>query len=194
MNTIQQVGKGIFKNNSNNNEIYGMSFEESTCIKAIRGCKESFLFMVNMNKEYLYKTAYLYVKNEEDAKEIYQKTIYKAYLKISSLKNPKYFKTWITKILINNVNDKFKKQQKEIYIDDCKISEIDYEAISIEEKLDLYEAIDLLKSNHKTAIILRYFNDLKFQDIAFIMGCSENTVKSYVLRAKKHLLSTLRGE
>ena len=83
--------------------------------KAKEGCDESFEILINNYKEYLYKTAFLYVKNEHDALDIYQETVYKAYINISKLRNSNFFKTWITKILINNVNMKKKtnKYQKE---------------------------------------------------------------------------------
>ena len=48
--------------------------------KAQEGCDESFEKLINTYKEYLYKTAFLYVKNEHDALDIYQETVYKAKL------------------------------------------------------------------------------------------------------------------
>ena len=64
--------------------------------------------------------------------------------------------------------------------------------ISKEEKLDFYQAIDLLSEKYKTVIILKYFDDMKISDIAYIMGIPEGSVKAYLHRAKedlKHLLT-----
>ena len=55
-------------------------------------CDESFEKLINSYKEYLYKTAFLYVKNEHDALDIYQETVYKAYINIQKLRNTKFFK------------------------------------------------------------------------------------------------------
>lgn len=52
------------------------------------------------------------MKNEEDALDVLQETIYKAYISIEKLKEPKYFKTWITRILINNALDVIKKEKR----------------------------------------------------------------------------------
>ena len=71
--------------------------------QAQNGCDESFEKLINSYKEYLYKTAFLYVKNEHDALDIYQETVYKAYINIQKLRNTKFFKTWIIKILINDI-------------------------------------------------------------------------------------------
>ena len=65
-------------------------------------------------------------------------------------------------------------------------------SISIEEKLDLYDAIDLLKPKYKTVIILKYFDDMKIEDISYVLNIPENTVKSHLKRAKESLSSILK--
>ncbi|QJA09078.1 sigma-70 family RNA polymerase sigma factor [Romboutsia sp. CE17] len=159
--------------------------------KAIGGCDKSFEEAINTYKEYLYKTAFLYTKNEHDALDIYQETVYKAYINISKLRNPNFFKTWITKILINNVNiknrhySKFQDAQVEDYIEDISYSDL-------EESIDLYDAIDSLDEKYKTPIILQYFQDLTILQIAEVMECNENTIKSYIRRGKKKLYDILK--
>ena len=77
--------------------------------RAIKGDREAFEDLINMYFDRLYKEAYLRCKHEEDAKEVVQETIYKAYKNIKGLKEPKYFKTWVSKILINVCNDYLRK-------------------------------------------------------------------------------------
>ena len=161
--------------------------------KAKKGSDEAFEELINIYKEYLYKMAFIYTKNEQDALDIYQETVYKIYLNIDKLKDSSYFKTWITRILINNVNmknrhvNKFKDVEVEDYI-----GKIEYS--SIEEKIDLYDAIDILEEKYKTPIILQYFQDLTVSQISKIMDCNENTVKSYIRRGKKKLYDLLKEE
>lgn len=66
--------------------------------------------------------------------------------------------------------------------------------VSVEEKIDLYNAVDLLKDNYKTVIIMKYFNDMKIKDIAEIMSLPENTVKTYLTRAKASLKKILKED
>lgn len=161
--------------------------------QAQNGCDESFEKLMNLYKEYLYKMAFLYVKNEHDALDIYQETVYKSYINISKLRDANFFKTWITKILINNVNmknrhyNKFQDEQVEDYIGDISYS-------NIEENIDLYDAIDSLEEKYKTPVILQYFHDLTIPQIAQIMECNENTIKSYIRRAKKKLYDILKED
>lgn len=170
------------------------STEEIDLVRdAKKGSDQAFEELINIHKEYLYKMTFIYTKNEHDALDIYQETVYKSYLNIDKLKDSSYFKTWITRILINNVNMKNRhvNRFKDVEVEDY-IGEIEYS--SIEEKIDLYDAIDVLEEKYKTPIILQYFQDLTVSQISKIMDCNENTVKSYIRRGKKKLYDLLKEE
>lgn len=161
--------------------------------KAIEGDKKSIEILINEHKEYLYKTAFLYTKNEQDAIDICQETVYKAIMNLHKLKNIDYFKTWVTRILINNFNDlkRYQYKKEKIYnIDQIEVIEdISYERL--EEKIDLYNAIDLLDEKFKTPIILQYFQDMSIKEISEILECNENTVKTNLKRGREKLYKIL---
>lgn len=160
--------------------------------ESMKGNKESFGILIKNNKEYLYKMAFLYVKDEQDALEVIHETVYRAFLNIEKLKKAKFFNTWITKILINVSIDFLKKKGKNEMLDESTPIRKEKCEISTEEKLDLYNAIDLLNDNYKTVIIMMYFNDMKIKDISKVMETPENTVKTYLRRAKQALGEVLK--
>ena len=160
--------------------------------ESIKGNKESFGILIKNNKEYLYKMAFLYVKDEQDALEVIHETVYRAFLNIEKLKKAKFFNTWITRILINVSIDFLKKKGKNEMLDESTPIIKEKCEISTEEKLDLYNAIDLLNDNYKTVIIMMYFNDMKIKDISKVMETPENTVKTYLRRAKQALGEVLK--
>lgn len=160
--------------------------------ESIKGNKESFGILIKNNKEYLYKMAFLYVKDEQDALEVIHETVYRAFLNIEKLKKAKFFNTWITRILINVSIDFLKKKGKNEMLDESTPIIKEKCEISTEEKLDLYNAIDLLNDNYKTVIIMMYFNDMKIKDISKVMETPENTVKTYLRRAKQALGEILK--
>ena len=160
--------------------------------ESMKGNKESFGILIKNNKEYLYKMAFLYVKDEQDALEVIHETVYRAFLNIEKLKKAKFFNTWITKILINVSIDFLKKKGKNEMLDESTPIRKERCEISTEEKLDLYNAIDLLNDNYKTVIIMMYFNDMKIKDISKVMETPENTVKTYLRRAKQALGEVLK--
>ena len=160
--------------------------------ESMEGNKESFGILIKNNKEYLYKMAFLYVKDEQDALEVIHETVYRAFLNIKKLKKAKFFNTWITRILINVSIDFLKKKGKNEMLDESTPIIKEKCEISTEEKLDLYNAIDLLNDNYKTVIIMMYFNDMKIKDISKVMEIPENTVKTYLRRAKQALGEVLK--
>lgn len=152
--------------------------------KAIKGNMSAYGDLIAEYQVYLYKTAFLYVKNEADALDAVQECVTKGLIGIEKLKEPRYFKTWLTRILLNCIwQDKQKAQtvSLEEYVDQ---GTQDY---LIEEKVDLYDAIDSLKGHYKTVVILFYFQELKIREIAQIMDIPEGSVKADLYRAKKML-------
>ena len=80
--------------------------------KTKQGDKEAYSELISSLQTYLYKVAITRTKNEDDAQEVIQIAFIKAYLRISKLKKNNLFKTWITKILINECNNIYRNRKK----------------------------------------------------------------------------------
>ena len=162
--------------------------------KAVNGNEQAFERLVRNESEKLYRIAFLYVRNKEDALDVIQESIYKAFISIKQLKEPKFFQTWLTKILIRSCYDLLKKKKKVISMDDEIVNDLAGESSGdVDVKMDLVYAVSSLNQNYKTAIILFYFRDLPIASIAETMGKSENTIKTYLRRAKLELKGLLEG-
>jgi len=148
--------------------------------------------LIEVDKQRLYRIAYIYVKNEDDALEIVQEAVYKAFLNIKKLKQPEFFNTWITKIIVNASLDYIKKRNRLIYIAEEK--KLEKNAIEDMEYIDLYKAVDSLEGLYKTVIILKYFEDLKIKDIAKVLDITESNVKNYIHKALKQLRVDLKED
>ncbi len=161
--------------------------------KAAKGNREAFGELIIMHQEYLYKLAYMYTKNEQDALDAVQECAMRAMISMDKLREPQYFKTWITRILINSI---YRAQQK--YRNSSPFEDYNEAApeqtLSIEEKTDLYDALDLLPPMYKTVVILQYFHGMKIKDIAEVMNIPQGSVKAYLHRAKELLRRQLDGE
>ena len=162
--------------------------------KIKKGNQEAFENLLIHYKEYLYKIAYSYVKNKESALDIIQESTYKAWMNIHTLENKTVFKNWITKILINTAINNIKKESKIVSLDKDTPLVYKESGISIEEKIDLYKAIDLLKPKYKSVIILKYFNDMKIEEISDILDLPINTIKIQLKRARESLSNILKED
>ncbi|MBI6872683.1 sigma-70 family RNA polymerase sigma factor [Clostridium aciditolerans] len=156
---------------------------------AIDGDEKAFEYLMDISKEGLYRIAFAYTKNEHDALDILQETVYKAYISINKLKEPKYFKTWLTKILINNAINFINKEKKIVSLVDNLSSRSNYyQENRIEEKLDVLNYIDRLENKYKNVILLKYFQDLTITEISEVLDCPVGTVKTHLNKG----LSSLR--
>jgi len=158
--------------------------------KAAKGNREAFGKLIIMHQEYLYKLAYMYTKNEQDALDAVQECAMRAMISMDKLRSPQYFKTWITRILINCIYLAQRKNKDNRPFEEYNGAAPE-QSVSIEEKTDLYDAIDLLPPSYKTVVILQYFEGMKIKDIAQVMNIPEGSVKAYLFRAKETLRNQL---
>lgn len=156
--------------------------------KAIKGDPEAFIELINKNEIALYKAAKAILNNEEDIGDAIQETILAAYKNIGTLKNIKYFKTWITRILINKCNDIIRKNKNLVFINEYKDGSYSEE---LDENLDFKNAFDNLSSEHKIVLNLYYVSGFSSREIAEILEVNESTIKSRISRGKKKLKSFL---
>jgi RNA polymerase sigma-70 factor (TIGR02954 family) len=163
--------------------------------KAIKGNKSAFEKLIQQHYERIYRTAYLYVHNEEDALDVVQEATYQAFTSIHSLKNPEYFMTWLTRIVIRCSGHVLKRKSNVVPLSDEILSNLPGQADSnIEESLQLINAIQLLRENYRTVIILFYYYDYSIKMISSVMEIPESTVKTYLSRGKAELKKSYKNE
>lgn len=162
---------------------------EEKVIRAKKGDDNAFYELINERKDVLYKTAFTYVKNKEDALDIVHNTVCKAYISIKKLKEPKFFNTWLMRILINCSLDVIRKNKKikEVEFHQNAVSEIYSVKEDKEEIIDLYNAMDNLNEKYKTIVILKYFQGMTLVEISEILECPLGTVKTNLHKALQEL-------
>ena len=131
----------------------------------------------------LYKTAFLYVKNESDALDIVQEAVVKILNKLTTLQQPEYFTTWAIRIVIWSALDFLKKTQPAALLDEPRV----IQPLSAEEQLDIYTAIGRLPQHLQEITILHYFYGKKLREISAVFDEPLGTIK-YKLHEARVLL------
>ncbi len=160
--------------------------------KAIKGDNKSFDSLIQIKRENIYKVAYSYVNNTEDALDIMQEVIYKALVSIKNLKEPEYFNTWLTRITINCSINYLNKSKKVISIDEKHLKDMTLLPKNREEIMDLHDSLKNLDIKYKSIIILKYFEDLTLKDISDILKLPLSTVKTHLYRGLAKLKIDLK--
>lgn len=150
--------------------------------RAQRNDKEAFVELMELNKQSMYKIAKSYLRNEEDVADAMSDTVLSCYEKISELREPKYFKTWMTRILINKCKDIWRKGQKECLLEEFPDTADPYR---YEENLEFEELMDALDEKYRVILALYYVEGFNTREIAEILEIAENTVKTRLVRGRK---------
>lgn len=162
--------------------------------KAIKGDKAAFSKIIDYNKEYLYRIAFLHMRNENDALDVVHDTVYKAFISINKLRKPEYFRTWISKILINTALDAIKLKQRQVSLEDIELCEEYMMEYDKSMAMDIAKELEELNEQYKSVIKMRYIDDMKIKDIAQKSNMAEGTVKTNIRRGLKILKSRLGEE
>ena len=135
------------------------------------------------NYEAMYRLAYSYVRNEEDALDIVQESVYKAIKNAGKVQQEAYIRTWIWRIVMNTAVDLIRSRKNETGLEEA--GETGKE--DTYQDFDTLEALNILEPREKAVIVLRFFEDQKLEDIARTLQENTNTVKTILYRSLKKL-------
>jgi len=166
------------------------------------GNKDSFVQILNIVKEPVYKTIYTFVGNEENAVDVFDEVLYKAYVNLPTLKHPEFFKTWIIRIAINESKNYLKKVSKIISFDEYgSIDNFNTEenkmngiqiAYNTDDKIDFENALNKLNVDYKSILLMKFYLNFTFEEIANSMQKPTGTIKTWYYKALENLKELLQ--
>lgn len=136
-------------------------------------------------KSRLFRTALLLLGSETNALDAVDEAVYKGYLSFKKLKQPEYFDTWLTRILINECNNELRRRKRVTAMD-----ELPETAVEQFDALPLRDAVECLPSDLRAVVTLRYFSGYTLAKTAEILGIPAGTVSTRQRKA----LALLRME
>lgn len=149
--------------------------------KAQAGDKEAFVDLIESCKQGLYKTAIAMLRNEADAADALQDTVLKSYENLQSLRKPNFFKTWITRIMINQCNRILRRRGNVVPIDDHP--ELEYTGQDTSGR-EFVELLNKLEEQYRIVLYLFYVEEFTIKEISTILEMNENTVKTRLSRGR----------
>jgi len=150
--------------------------------RAIRGDHQAILSLIEMDEDILYRMAFTYLKNEQDALDVMQELVYKALKKMHTVKQHEYARTWLVRVLINCCKDHLRKRQPTVSIQEHH--QVEWVIYSDMERL-----LEHLSLSEQQLVYMKYFQQLKNKEIAELNQIPEGTVKSKL----HHILKKLRN-
>lgn len=129
-------------------------------------------------KNRLYRTARLYLASDSAALDAVDEAVYKGFLSYKKLRQPEYFDTWLTRILINVCNSELRRRKRE-----TTAAELPETAAEQFDRLPLREAVERLPRELRAVVTLRYFSGYTLAETAKILNIPAGTVSTRQRRA-----------
>lgn len=157
--------------------------------------------LITRYKDYIFNLSYRFMRNYEDAMDLMQESLIRIYRGIDKYEERNYFKGWIYRIINNAAINMYKKssnrespymEKLEILDDSRYNSESNYERTYLKEKI--YEALQKIKGKQKDVFILRYHENMSYEEIGKILKMSSDSAKSNYFYALKKMEQLMQKE
>jgi RNA polymerase sigma-70 factor (ECF subfamily) len=168
-----------------------MASEKDILRAVARGNKQAYQKIVTRYKSMAYYVALSFVRNVQDALDISQDAFIRAFRKIKKFDQSRAFYPWFYIILKNLCLDHLRKQRRMSEIPIEKIKMFEDESRNLEVREALWKGIEMLPLVQREVIILKYFHQYSYQEIAEIIQKPMGTVMSSLYYAKKKLREIL---
>lgn len=175
--------------------------EELQWIKEVlSGNKQAFGNIINRYKNPLYATILRMTRNNQDAQDLVQEAFIKIYHQLEKYDKKGSFSSWMYRVAINHCMDEFRKkryQMKQTELGaDLAVNERHPEVIYLkkENSRQLERLIETLPEDERLIILLRYVNELSYDEISELVDTPMSTVRNKLHRAKKKMRDTVKRE
>jgi RNA polymerase sigma-70 factor, ECF subfamily len=177
--------------------------DEELVARSIGGDANSFNELIKRWERPIYALAYRQIGREEDARDVCQETFLRAYRALNGFRGQAKFSSWLYRIALNLCRDWLRRERRTPVV---TVSE-DVDLIELASKLEPSESVEdrvarhdlsraveramaVLPEEQRTAILLKEYHGLTFQEIADLVGCPLSTVKTRLYQG----LAVLRRE
>lgn len=179
------------------------STDEELVARSMGGDLDSFNQLVLRWERPIYALAYRVIGREEDARDVAQETFLRAFRALSGFKGQAKFSSWLYRITLNLCRDWIRRERRAPVVqapEGIDLIELASEAEPSESVEDLVsrrelgravaKAMAMLPEEQRTAIVLKEYHGLTFQEIADLLDCPLSTVKTRLYQG----LSVLRKQ
>ncbi|OWA37733.1 hypothetical protein B9G55_06710 [Saccharibacillus sp. O16] len=162
--------------------------------RAVCGDAQAFAELIDAERVRMLRVASYYVRSRADAEDAVQEALCRAFAALPSLKEPAYFRTWLTRIVINASLSLLQRSRRLVPWGDAAEDRPDPASAAPEQRIELLEALADLPPKYRRIVILRYLHNLKQVEIAQLLELPLGTVKTLQSKALKLLREHYRHE
>lgn len=163
--------------------------------------------LVQAHQRMVFNLAYHLLGSQEEARDLSQEVFLRVFRTLGSFRGESALRTWIYRIVVNQARNRRRgwlrrHRSEQVSLDEplpevrdlrCEGRLPDGMLASKEAAAQLWQALERLPFDQRTAVILREVDGLRYEEIAFSLGIAVGTVKSRLTRARQALRADLLG-
>ncbi len=153
--------------------------------------REEFAGAVTEHGRRMFRAARAVLDSDADAEDAVSQAVLQAWQSLDGLKNREAVRPWLVKIAVNCAYAQRRRQGGVVYLDDLPQEPAARETICHD---GLWEAVCALPAERRTVVVLFYYEGLRVDEIARLLGAPQGTVKSRLSRARAQLKEMLQGQ
>ncbi|BAQ09593.1 elf family DNA-directed RNA polymerase sigma subunit sigw [Bacillus sp. OxB-1] len=168
--------------------------------EVLAGNKQAYAHIINKYKNPMYATILRMTKNPQDAQDFVQEAFIKVYQRLDQYKETGSFSSWLYRVAINHCLDQYRKkyyQSASQQIDENQVINPQHPELIFlkkEKSRQLERLIATLPEDERLIILLRYANELSYDEISELADVPVSTVRNKLHRAKKKMRATVKRE
>jgi len=162
--------------------------------EVLQGNVNDFRFLVEKYQQLIYNLTYSFTSDHEDSKEITQRIFVKVYSNLKLYNSAYKFYSWLYKIGVNESISYLKSKKKHSQLEESHITAKESPAImdeKAEKEMLIRKAINRLKDKYRLLIVLKYYENLSYEEISKLTGESVKKVRSRLFTARQNLKNDL---
>ena len=180
--------------------------DEELVVRSVNGDVDSFNQLIRRWERPIYALAYRTIGREDEARDVCQETFLRAFRALKGFKGQAKFSSWLYRIALNLCRDWIRRQRRTPVVqmpEDVDIAELaaargpveSIETLVARRELGraVAQAMATLPEEQRTAIILKEYHGLTFQEIADLQGCPLSTVKTRLYQGLSVVRRQLEG-
>jgi RNA polymerase sigma-70 factor, ECF subfamily len=171
---------------------------------AMEGDQDAFAELVYTYQDAVYNLCYRLLSERTEAEDAAQEAFLRAYLNLQRYDPSRSFKTWLLTIASNYCIDRLRRRRLTwLSIEDDPLPNLslssdepepEYASIIKEQSAELQGTLDQLNPDYRAAVVLRYWYDYSYSEIADILDTTESAIKSRLFRARQILAEKLNAK
>ena len=165
--------------------------EREQCRRAIHGDREAFEMIIRTHSRTLFAIAYGILQNREEAEDVVQDSLVKAWKMRWRVRDPEKFPAWLSMIARHREHDVFRKRRPDFTHETIEATEVNTPETSAMDQ-QLHSALATLPELHRAALTLRYFEEMDYRTIENTLGLTNGALRGILGRALASLRKQLR--